>query len=117
MIAGESTALAALGIVATIAAALVWLLKKLFTQNDTTLRHIAKSSASLASAIEALNKTLEANDETRREDRQADREYQKYMRSTITKVSEKQDIIHDIVAKTITVENMYVNKVEEEKNG
>ena len=51
---GAEVALAALGITGTIAGALVWLLKKLFNQNDGTLKEVVKSNALLSTSINKL---------------------------------------------------------------
>lgn len=68
--AGEAVVLAVVGVMATMVGVLVWLIKKQFDQNDTTIkdsneasRELAKSIAKLSNAsdrqIEAMNKSQE----------------------------------------------------------
>lgn len=78
---GIEVALAALGILGTVVGALVWLLKGLFTQNQTVL-------SELTSAIKSLKDTLSKTDEETRKfqvlvvkkldnlDKKADRNHQ-----------------------------------------
>ena len=59
---GSEVALAALGIVATIAGALVWLLKKLFEQNTGTLSSLAQSLDHNTDAMVSLKDSLTQRD-------------------------------------------------------
>jgi len=50
----DAVSLAALGIVATVCGAMVWLLKVLFKQNNGTLKDVGVSNALLAASIQKL---------------------------------------------------------------
>lgn len=76
---GASVALAALGIVATLAAALIWLLKKLFAQNTDTLNYLSDSSNNLARSIEQLSKVSERQTIIIERQEKSDMEWQKYV--------------------------------------
>lgn len=78
--AGETeVALAALGIVATLAGALIWLLKKLFAQNTSTLKHLSESSNNLAQSINQLSKVSERQTRIIERQEKSDIEWQKYV--------------------------------------
>ena len=76
---GTSVELAALGIVATLAAALIWLLKKLFAQNTDTLNYLSDSSNNLARSIEQLSKVSERQTIIIERQEKSDIEWQKYV--------------------------------------
>ena len=75
----DSITLSALGIVATLAGAMVWLLKGLFRQNDGTLKEVAKNNALLADSIKKL--AVAGNKQTEAIERQevATEKWQKYV--------------------------------------
>lgn len=79
MVGGTDVALAALGIVATLAAALIWLLKKLFAQNTSTLKHLSESSNNLAQSINQLSKVSERQTRIIERQEKSDVEWQKYV--------------------------------------
>jgi len=58
----DTVTLSALAIVATIATALVWLLQKQFTQNDTTIKESTKAINKLADVMESFADSLKADD-------------------------------------------------------
>lgn len=60
---GQEVALAALGIVATLAGALIWLLKKLFEQNAGTLKHLTSALDRNTDAMISLKDSLNQRDE------------------------------------------------------
>lgn len=64
---GSEVALAALGIVATIAGALVWLLKKLFEQNSGTLKHLSAALDRNTDAMIGLKESLTQRDSESKE--------------------------------------------------
>ena len=107
----NAVAIAALGILGSVVAALVWLLKKLFTQNDTTLTKNTNINASLAKSIDNLNDTMKCNEENRLE-------FQTGVVNSLKKISEVQDTISNrqvdmyehINTKIMNVENMTVGK-------
>lgn len=72
-------ALAALGITASISAALIWLLKKLFNQNDGTLKEVVKSSAALAISINKLAVASERQTNAIDNQETLTKEWQKYV--------------------------------------
>ena len=74
-----SVALAALGIVASITTALVWLLKKLYDQNATTLKQLSRSSNNLANSIEQLSRVSERQSKIIERQEKAADEWQKYV--------------------------------------
>lgn len=53
-------ALAALGIAATMGSALVWLLKKLYNQNDSTIKQNTAAVSKLVSTLSNLNRSIDA---------------------------------------------------------
>ena len=75
----DAVSLAALGIVATVCGAMVWLLKGLFKQNDGTLKEVAKNNALLADSIKKL--AVAGNKQTEAIERQelATEKWQKYV--------------------------------------
>ena len=79
MTGGAEVALAALAIVATLAAALIWLLKKLFAQNTSTLKHLSESSNNLAQSINQLSKVSERQTRIIERQEKSDIEWQKYV--------------------------------------
>ena len=85
----DSIALSALGIVATLAAAMIWLLKGLFRQNDGTLKEVAKNNALLADSIEKLSVT--ATKQTKAIERQeiATEKWQKYVTKRFDRIDEE----------------------------
>lgn len=90
---GSEVALAALGIMATIVGVLVWLLKKLFTQNESTIKENSKSNSLLATSITRL---ANASEEQVRAARTRDEEH----RSFQAHVVEKLDLIEVGVDRT-----------------
>lgn len=106
---GVEVALAALGIMATIVAALVWLLKKLFNQNDTTLKEGNIANLELAKSI---NKLATASEEQTRLGRERDaeqREFQKEVLHNLKTLNEKADKTYTAVSeKPVTIEKQHV---------
>lgn len=106
---GVEVALAALGIMATIVAALVWLLKKLFNQNDTTLKEGNRSQLELAKSI---NKLAAASEEQTRVGRERDaeqREFQREVLHSLKTLNEKADQTFEAVSKApVTIEKQHV---------
>lgn len=95
--------LAALAIVATLTGALVWLLKKQFTQNDTTIRESTKAINKLADVMETFSTSL-ATDEIIREKFQTEvSDNMKNITNVLQKISTNQDLIKTTVDKTYTV--------------
>lgn len=76
---GIDVALAALAITATISATLVWLLKKLFEQNDGTLKEVVKSNSSLAVSINKLAQASETQTRAIERQEKNNEEWQKYV--------------------------------------
>lgn len=98
MAEGVTVALAALGIMATIVGVLVWLLKKLFTQNETTVQDNSKSNAQLASAIARL---ADASEETISASKARDEEQRSFQQLVIQKLDGldgKADSIYQVVS-------------------
>ena len=85
----DSIALSALGIVATLAAAMIWLLKGLFRQNDGTLKEVAKNNALLADSIEKL--AVAGDKQTKAIERQeiATEKWQKYVTKRFDRIDEE----------------------------
>ncbi|AZI61877.1 hypothetical protein RQN9TF_12800 [Rhodococcus qingshengii] len=77
---GGEVALAALGIVATVCAALIWVVKFLFTKNDKTNNRLASSIEKSANASHALQQSLAARDAR-------DHEFQRDVIDALGKVS------------------------------
>ena len=81
---GSEVALASLGIVASITAALIWLLKKQFSQNDTTLKLNTV-------AVDNLNKTLDSLNKSIREQDKAELEFRKTVMRYLKDIDGKAD--------------------------
>nr|WP_218681350.1 hypothetical protein [Rhodococcus qingshengii] len=81
---GAEVALAALGILATIAGALIWTVKFMLTKNDQTLNKLAKSIDKSANASDALQKSLRERDAR-------DHEFQQEVIKNFAKVSNSLD--------------------------
>lgn len=81
-----SIALAALGIVGTLCAALIWLLKKLFTQNEDVL-------GKLSCSIDTLSDVLSNNDKR-------DLDFQKLVIKQLKDIESKTDRNYDAVINT-----------------
>ena len=64
---GSEVALAALGIVATLAGALIWLLKKLFEQNAGTLNNLSGALDRNTKALISLEESLAQRDKESKE--------------------------------------------------
>lgn len=75
----DSITLSALGIVATLAAAMIWLLKVLFKQNDGTLKEVARNNALLADSIKKLAVTGDKQTEAIERQEIATEKWQKYV--------------------------------------
>lgn len=98
---GEPIVLAALAIVASIAGALVWLLKKLYSQNETTVRDNTKSNAELAKAIAGLSSSTEARNKS-------DLEFKATVLSKLETIDNKADRNHSAIIKRQTVKEQTV---------
>lgn len=77
---GAEVALAALAIVATVCAALIWVVKFLFTKNDRTNNRLAGSIEKSANASQALQRSLADRDAR-------DHEFQRDVIEALAKVS------------------------------
>lgn len=76
----ESTViLAALGIVATISGALVWLLKKLFTQNEDTIKQNTTATMELSKSINRLSEASIKQSNALEHQEKATKEWQQYV--------------------------------------
>lgn len=104
---GVEVALASLGIMATVIAALVWLLKKLFTQGDTTLKEGNKANVALANSIDRL---ATASEEQIRSGRERDVEqikFQKLVLKQLKTLDEKADLVIEATT-NVTVGTQHV---------
>lgn len=88
---GVEVALAALAIMATVVAALVWLLKKLFTQSDTTLKEGNKASVQLANSIDRLATASEEQIKSGRERDAEQIKFQRVVLKSLATLDEKAD--------------------------
>lgn len=111
MMGGEGVALAALGIMATTVGVLVWLLKKLFNQNDTTLKEGNKANLELAKSI---NKLASASEEQTRVGRERDaeqREFQTQVLHSLQLLNKKADKTYNAVSRApVNIEQQHVEK-------
>jgi hypothetical protein len=111
-------ALAALGIVATLAAALIWLLKKLFNQNTVTLKHLSDSSNNLARSIEQLSKVSERQTKIIERQESSDSEWQKYVATRFDELkSIGSRLLTQIVDTQVVTNQTVLNPPEERSNG
>lgn len=88
----DSITLSALGIVATLAGAMIWLLKGLFKQNDGTLKEVAKNNALLADSIQKLAVAGDKQTEAIERQEIATEKWQKYVTKRfdgLEKISER----------------------------
>lgn len=102
---GESIVLAALGIMATVVGVLVWLLKKLFTQSDTTIKENNKANQKLALSIERLAESGEEQIKAYMTRREEERQWQELIVKKLDVLDKKADRNHDaIVGKQVVQE-------------
>ena len=105
----ESTViLAALGIVATISGALVWLLKKLFTQNEDTIKQNTNATLKLSDSINALSAASSRQVQSLEHQEKANQEWQQYV---IGRFDGLESLSHKILTQEIkeqTVEHQTV---------
>lgn len=91
----SSVILAALGIMGTIVGALVWLLKKLFNQNDTTVKEGNKVNLKLAASIDKLAEASQEQVKHSREEASKQRSFEKLVIAKLDELGEKADRNHD----------------------
>ena len=84
----SGVSLASLGIVATLVAGLIWLLKAQFTQNTTTIQKNTDVIEKLTEVIDELSDSLKKRDKT-------DLEFQMKVSTILNKISTTQDTIAD----------------------
>ena len=85
----DSITLSALGIVATLAGAMIWLLKGLFKQNNGTLKEVARNNALLADSIEKLSVTGDKQTEAIERQEIATEKWQKYVTKRFDRIDEE----------------------------
>ena len=85
----DSITLSALGIVATLAGAMIWLLKGLFKQNNGTLKEVARNNALLADSIEKLAVAGDKQTEAIERQEIATEKWQKYVTKRFDRIDEE----------------------------
>lgn len=100
---GAEVAITALAIVATLCGALIWLLKKLFAQNENVLTRLSSSLDGLA----ALLKSQQDNEEERRREHE---EFKADLVRMFVQIDEKQDRNYNAIS-TLNVKQLNVEKV------
>lgn len=117
---GAEVALAALGILATLAGGLVWVVKTLMTKTDKTMTKLATAIEKSSESSDALKASIDrrADEDAKWQAQTADWQRQTASIlnavaekvSILPKISEKQDVIYDTISATnMTVQNMTVN--------
>lgn len=96
---GAEVALAALGIMATIVGVLVWLVKKLFNQNDTTLKQVSATSLLLSRSIDKLAVASDKQTTAIEKQEKATLEWQKYVTERFNNLDE---ISKQILSQTVS---------------
>lgn len=89
----DSITLSALAIVATVVAALVWLLREQFKQNNTTIKESTKAISKLADILDSFQETMQADDI-------AKGAFNTKVITVLDKISRKQDEIECITRET-----------------
>ncbi|WP_427007207.1 hypothetical protein [Pseudarthrobacter sp. H2] len=117
---GAEVAIAALGIMATVVGVLVWLLKKLFTQNDTTLKEGNAANLELAKSINKLATASEEQVRLGREQATAREKWEALVVKKLDAIDKKADRNYEasinMNVKTQNVQNQVVqNEVVEAK--
>lgn len=100
---GAEVALSALLIVGTLCGALIWLLKKLFAQNENVLTRLATSLDGLAELL----KSQQENEEERRREHE---EFKAELVRMFTQIDEKQDRNYNALS-TLNVKELNVETV------
>lgn len=95
----DSITLSALGIVATLAAAMIWVLKGLFRQNDGTLKEVARNNALLADSIEKLAVAGDKQTEAIERQEVATEKWQKYVTKRFDELRKTTDETLNIIKK------------------
>lgn len=125
---GAEVALAALGILATLAGGLVWVVKTLMTKTDKTMTKLATAIEKSSESSDALKASIDrrADEDAKWQAQTADWQRQTASIlnavaekvSILPKISEKQDVIYDTISATnMTVQNMTVhNEVVTQKS-
>ena len=114
----SGVSLASLGIVATLVAGLIWLLKAQFNQNTSTIRKNTDVIEKLTEVIDELSNSLKKRDKT-------DHDFQIKVSNILDKISTTQDTIADrqvemyakIDTSVMNVGTMNVNKKIVKKKG
>jgi hypothetical protein len=88
---GEAVALAALGVMATMVGVLVWLIKKQFDQNDTTIKDSNSASRELASSITKLSIASERQVEAIKQSREEQQVFQERVIAKLDVIDDKAD--------------------------
>lgn len=91
--AESGVSLASLGIVATLVAGLIWLLKAQFNQNNSTIQKNTDVIEKLTAVIDQLSDSMSARDKI-------DHEFQKQVITVLEKLSLHQDSIGETVRDT-----------------
>lgn len=103
--AESGVSLASLGIVATLVAGLIWLLKAQFTQNTTTIQKNTDVIEKLTNVIDELSNSLKKRDKT-------DHDFQIKVSNILDKISTTQDTISDRQVKMYETLNTSVLNVD-----
>ena len=108
----ESTVvLAALGVVATIAGALVWLLKKLFTQNDDTIKQNTSATIELSKSINRLSEASLKQSSALEHQERATQEWQNYVITRFDNIENNTlKLLGSGEAKVQVIEHKVINK-------
>lgn len=104
----ETVILSALGIVGSVVAALVWLLKKLFSQSDETLKSVTESQAHLAVSITSLAAASENQALATANNAKAGQEWQEYVKERFDRLDKVGDNILSQTVREQTVEHQTV---------
>lgn len=110
----ESTViLAALGIVATISGAMVWLLKKLFTQNEDTIKQNTTATMELSKSINRLSEASIKQSNALEHQERATQEWQQYVVTRFDTIESHTTKLLEAHGPSVqVVEKQYVNQGE-----
>lgn len=104
---------AVVAVLATAVGFLGWIIKKQFNQNNTTVREATKANQQNTQAYIRLSHVIEKLEESISKRDENDRQFQEHVIAVLTKLSEKQDVIHETINTTnMTVQNLYVKHQE-----
>lgn len=113
---GEGVVLAVVGVMATMVGVLVWLIKKQFDQNDSTIKDSNKASRELASSITKLSVASERQVEAIKQSREEQQAFQEIVVAKLDKIDDKADRNYTAITKQTVKEQIVEHQTVESTN-